>query len=518
MASCATAIEIQCGEQVNVNVDYESSQNEPSVGSSCDLGNKKGLWYTFTVPQSVGGIIVETSGSQDCVLHIYKGDCSSLDYVDCNDDGGVNLNAKIELGDLVEGTKYYIYVNGFGSAELTGNLTQLTVSCMTLTSCENAIPIECDSSSVPFDNENTLSDNNPFYVFNGYSPCANTITSETRGSWYVITSEGTGTITVTSVRNPNTNARGDTHLVVFEGPCDNLSLVVDGCNDDISFPENLLSTVTFDATLGKTYYIYLSGWQGTTVERAAEVQLVTSCDLVFPLPDNYSCETATEVNCRNEDADDNNNCKDPTTSSTWTQIGFDIDGEAAGDFSGVSVSMNNDGTRVAIGATGNDGNGGNDLDSGHVRVYKYDGDTGHWTQLGYDIEGEAPADESGVSVSLNGDGTRVAIGAEVANVFNGDSTLGYVRVLKYDGVDWTQIGQDIDGEAVLDGLGRSVSLNDEGTRVAIGAYQSDAFPTPGLQGGRVRVYTYDGHSWVQMGEDINAEGPFSQSGLSGQHG
>ena len=43
--------------------------------------------------------------------------------------------------------------------------------------------------------------------------------------------------------------------------------------------------------------------------------------------------------------------------TSWSQQGQDIDGEAAGDDSGYSVSMNAAGDRVAIGATGNDGNG-----------------------------------------------------------------------------------------------------------------------------------------------------------------
>ena len=46
------------------------------------------------------------------------------------------------------------------------------------------------------------------------------------------------------------------------------------------------------------------------------------------------------------------------------QLGADIDGEAANDSSGESVSLSSDGSRVAIGAPGNDGN-----DSGHVRIY-----------------------------------------------------------------------------------------------------------------------------------------------------
>jgi hypothetical protein len=50
---------------------------------------------------------------------------------------------------------------------------------------------------------------------------------------------------------------------------------------------------------------------------------------------------------------------------------------------GWSVSLNSDGTIVAIGAAFNDGNGSN---SGHVRVYQYNGS--QWVQLGLDIDGE----------------------------------------------------------------------------------------------------------------------------------
>ncbi|GIS21538.1 MAG: hypothetical protein CM15mP122_0440 [Bacteroidota bacterium] len=49
----------------------------------------------------------------------------------------------------------------------------------------------------------------------------------------------------------------------------------------------------------------------------------------------------------------------------WTKLGQDIDGEAASDISGRGVSLSSDGSRVAIGAIHNDGNGSN---SGHVRV------------------------------------------------------------------------------------------------------------------------------------------------------
>ena len=65
-------------------------------------------------------------------------------------------------------------------------------------------------------------------------------------------------------------------------------------------------------------------------------------------------------------------------------MGSDIDGEAAGDKSGTSVSLSSDGTIVAIGADNNDGNGS---DAGNVRVYVWNGT--NWVQRGSDIDGEA---------------------------------------------------------------------------------------------------------------------------------
>ena len=124
------------------------------------------------------------------------------------------------------------------------------------------------------------------------------------------------------------------------------------------------------------------------------------------------------------------------------QLGQDIDGEAEGDLSG-SVSINDAGDRVAIGAHGNDGNGSN---SGHVRIYAWNGTS--WTQQGQDIDGEAAYDLYGSSVSMSAAGDRIAIGAH-GNDGNG-SNSGHVRIYEWSGVSWTQLGIDIDGEAAGD--------------------------------------------------------------------
>jgi len=172
-----------------------------------------------------------------------------------------------------------------------------------------------------------------------------------------------------------------------------------------------------------------------------------------------------------------------SATSSIDQLGSDIDGEAAADQSGYSVSLSDDGTIVAIGADGNDGTGSN---AGHVRVYEWNSGTSSWDQKGSDIDGEAAADSSGYSVSLSSDGTEVAIGA-VYNDGTG-SNAGHVRVYEWNSgtSSWDQKGSDIDGEAAADSSGSAVSLSSDGTEVAIGAVYNDG---TGASAGHVRVYS-----------------------------
>lgn len=191
-------------------------------------------------------------------------------------------------------------------------------------------------------------------------------------------------------------------------------------------------------------------------------------------------------------------------SGAWTQLGSDIDGEAARDQSGYSVSISSDGSIVAIGANRNGVNG---AEAGHVRVYKYQSSA--WTQLGSDIDGEAAADYSGIAVSISSDGSIVAIGA-IWNDGNG-SNAGHVRVYKYQSGAWTQLGSDIDGEAAGDYSCRSVSISGDGSLIAIGAELNDG---NGSSAGHVQVYKYASGAWAKMGSDIDGEAAEDGSGYS----
>jgi hypothetical protein len=186
--------------------------------------------------------------------------------------------------------------------------------------------------------------------------------------------------------------------------------------------------------------------------------------------------------------------------SSWIKRGLDIAGEAAGDLSGYSVS--GDGNVVAIGSIFNDGNGTN---SGSVRVYVWNGSS--WIKRGVDIDGEAAGDQSGFSVSMSKNGNVLAIGAPFND--GGGSNSGQARIYAWNGSFWAKRGQDIDGEAVEDASGYSVSLNDDGSIVAIGAIYNDG---GGTNAGHVRVYYWTGSSWIQKGQDIDGENAGDGSG------
>jgi len=192
------------------------------------------------------------------------------------------------------------------------------------------------------------------------------------------------------------------------------------------------------------------------------------------------------------------------SSSTWSQLGSDIDGEAAGDNSGISVALSYDGSIVAIGADKNDGTG---TEAGHVRVYEYSGSS--WSQLGSDIDAEAAGDGFGRALSLSSNGKIIAIAARLND--GSYSNAGHVRILEFNNGDWSRIGSDIDGEAASDLSGRSVSISADGSIVAIGSSNNDG---NGNTAGHVRVYQLSSGSWTQLGGDIDGENSGDESGFS----
>jgi hypothetical protein len=196
--------------------------------------------------------------------------------------------------------------------------------------------------------------------------------------------------------------------------------------------------------------------------------------------------------------------------TSWEQIGQDIDGEAAGDWSGRSVSLSADGSTVAIGAPYNDNNGD---DSGQVTVYWMDGEGSSWERLGQSMYGSNANDQFGLSISLSSNSNTLAIGSPGGGA-------GYVRVFSLtsgdktnDAKTWKQTGQDIFGDEDGDEFGYSVSLSGDGLTIAVGAAWDGEMN--GENSGSVSVYQMEESesNWIQIGDDIDGEAADDESGL-----
>src|SRR5690554_1760618 len=161
----------------------------------------------------------------------------------------------------------------------------------------------------------------------------------------------------------------------------------------------------------------------------------------------------------------------------------------------------------SIVAVGASQNDNNGSNAGHVRVYENIGGT--WTQIGNDIEGDSSGDWSGYSIALSANGDIIAIGAP----FNDDGATdsGHVRVFENIAGTWTQIGNAIEGDAQWDESGTSVALSADGTIVAIGAPRHNG---NGNESGQVRVFENVQGTWRQIGSDIYGLLPGHGLGIS----
>ncbi len=225
----------------------------------------------------------------------------------------------------------------------------------------------------------------------------------------------------------------------------------------------------------------------------------------------------------------------------WLQIGSDINGEAAGDNFGESVSISGDGTIIAVGAYGNDETG---IDAGHVGVYQ--NISGTWTQIGNTIHGDASNDNFGMAVSLSDDGIILSI--------TGQSSSSYTRIYENISGVWTQVGSDLVGSyddvnTILSGDGSVVAIsilffdwffnltyniffvykNISGTWTQIGDVLWGGTNSLSLSydgsiialsywPNRTVVYENIGNVWTQIGNTFGAEGSFNISSSLSSNG
>lgn len=187
--------------------------------------------------------------------------------------------------------------------------------------------------------------------------------------------------------------------------------------------------------------------------------------------------------------------------SNWVQRGTDILGMAPDDRFGWSVAMPTLNT-IAASANFNDGSQNN---AGLVQVFDWDGSA--WVQRGTNIYGEADGDQLGSFIYMPNENTIAA-----SAVYNDGSgaDAGHTRIFAWNGDDWVQKGSDIDGEGVNDQSGRCIWMPNQDW-IAIGSIKNDG---NGVNSGSVRIYKFDGTSWVQVVNDMDGEAADDNYGYS----
>jgi hypothetical protein len=154
------------------------------------------------------------------------------------------------------------------------------------------------------------------------------------------------------------------------------------------------------------------------------------------------------------------------TKDIWLQAPTPV---ANGQF-GTCVDMNGDGQRVIIGAIGE--SPGSVTAAGSAYVYKKTGTV--WALEQKLIAGDKTAgDNFGYSVSINDTGDRIAIGA-LNNNLPGKNDTGAVYIFDRIGTVWTQTVKLVAPDAGIgDKFGTSISLNSTGNGIIVGSPYND---------------------------------------------
>ncbi len=189
------------------------------------------------------------------------------------------------------------------------------------------------------------------------------------------------------------------------------------------------------------------------------------------------------------------------------QIGSTLSGLAASDLFGASVALSSTGDILAVGAPAHATSAGQSV--GQVRVFNWDGVD--WVQMGDVLEGDSEGDIFGFSLALSADGLVLAVGAAGYDNTNSYEHTGKVQVYAWDGSTWAPRGGAIEGDMANVVLGYSVALSASGDVLAIGApWYSANFQ---VNSGQVRLFHWDGMDW-QLEATFDGEDAGDQFGTA----
>lgn len=192
--------------------------------------------------------------------------------------------------------------------------------------------------------------------------------------------------------------------------------------------------------------------------------------------------------------------------TAWEQKGSTIFGETHEQLGNV-VEINNLGDKVIISGTA----AGCPLQGncGIVRVFEFDGND--WIPYGQKIHGVTSGEELGKDVAINDEGTIIAFSSINYRIPNTNDNVGLVRIYSYNGTEWQQLGEDFVSDTIGQPIGSSVSLNADGSKIAIGGA---SYNVNSINDGSVEVYQFSSNVWNLLGSRIVGENENDTLGYS----
>jgi hypothetical protein len=243
---CSGATPMALDTVYTVNTATATSTGDPTTACSQPLG--KGVWYSFTAPRN-GMLTLSTCGSDfDTILQVYTGDCGSLTWVTCADDGGPDCTGKQASASFLvsTGATYLIVVGGYAGA--SGNLRIMaSMPIPANDQCSGAMPLLA-GTTYTVNTANATANNDPVPL------CARQFGN---GVWFSFTPTNNDEVTISTCGSDL-----DTVMQVYTGICGALSPFT--CNDD-NGPAcgGNNASVRFAGSAGTTYLILVGGFYGT---------------------------------------------------------------------------------------------------------------------------------------------------------------------------------------------------------------------------------------------------------------
>ena len=236
---------------------------------------------------------------------------------------------------------------------------------------------------------------------------------------------------------------------------------------------------------------------------------------------NLVVETITAGTARVFEWDEYNN--------SWKMKGQVLTGNVDRGNFGASIALSNDGMVVAVGAPSGRSIADQNI-QGYVQVWGWSSNESNmWSLRGTKLSGTHNQDLFGYDVALSADGSVLALSAPwytgiphirlgqdpspQEDPFTSVSRIGMVATYDWVEDEWIPRLSPFTGDIKDDAIGNAVSLSNDGTVLAIGAYLKK-----GLRqnlSGQVQLFKWtSGTNWLELGDAILGETSGARAGFA----